>query len=164
MADGIYGVVTGDDKVEANIRAMPEKLRAKLVDAMKVQWFKLQALIVQSKLSGQVLKRKTGNLASSINVGGPMTATEFVDEGNQIIGRVGTKVWYGAVHEYGGNFQVKAHQRTITQVFGRTVDPHKIDVRSYSMNVPERSFLRAGLRDMSTSFREGIAASIKEAM
>lgn len=164
---GIIGTVYGDNFVEARIRALPEKIRQKLVNAMKVQWFALQAKVVRSKLSGQVLKRRTGNLASSINVGGPMSATAFLDRfgsGDQIVGRVGTKVWYGAVHEYGGNFQVKAHQREITQVFGRPVSPHKVDVRSYTMNVPERSFLRSSLQDISGQMRSAIAASIKETL
>lgn len=162
--NSITGTVYGDTQVVARLQAMPDKLRMKLVDAMKVQWFNLQSVIVRSKLSGQVLKRKTGNLASSINVGGTNTATEFVDQGNQIIGRVGTKVWYGAVHEYGGSFTVKAHQREVTQVFGREVTPHKVDVRSYTMKVPERSFLRSGLQDVSSQMREAIAASIREGM
>lgn len=160
----VLGTVYGDDKVEARIRATPAFLRAALVKAMRTQWLALQTYIVRSKLSGQVLKRRTGNLASSINVGGPMTATEFLDLGSQLIGRVGTRVWYGAVHEYGGSFRIKAHQRTITQAFGRPISPITVSVREYTAHFPERSFLRSGLRDRGTQIRDAIAASVKASL
>jgi len=135
-----------------------------LINAMKIQWLKLQRLIITQKLSGQVLKRRTGNLASSINVGGPMTATDFFATPAEIIGRVGTKVWYGKVHEYGGSFTVKAHDREVSQVFGKSVTPFTQHVRSYTANFPERSFLRSGLKDMSSQMRDAIANAVKESL
>lgn len=160
----VIGTVYGDDKVIARLQAMPSRLRIALSNAMKTQWYALQRAIVSTKLSGQVLKRKTGVLASSINVGGPMSATEFIDQPAEIIGRVGTRVWYGAVHEYGGSFTVKGHERTISQAFGRPISPRTVSVRSYTANFPERSFLRSGLQDRSAQIRDAIASSIKESL
>lgn len=160
----VIGTVYGGEEVATRLRAMPSRLREVLVRAMKAQWFLLQRHIVNDKLSGQVLNRRTGNLASSINVGGKDSLTQFIDEPAELIGRVGTKVWYGHVHEFGGSFTVKAHERTISQVFGRPVTPTRVQVRSYTAHYPERSFLRSGLRDRSAQFRGAIASAIRESL
>jgi phage gpG-like protein len=157
-------ILTGDDKVETRIRGMNEKVRQALVDAVKTQWFALQSYVVRTKLSSQVLHRVTGNLASSINVGGPNTASEFTETPVEIVGRVGTRVVYGAVHEYGGTFKVPAHQRTITQVFGRDVTPTVVSVAAHNVTFPERSFLRSSIQDMGTQIRQSIVKAVQEAM
>lgn len=131
---------------------MGPKARQALVDGMKVQWYALQRRIVTTKLSGQVLNRVTGNLASSINAGGPNTASEFLDSGNEIIGRVGTKVRYAAVHEYGGDVKVPAHER-----MGRPV-------KAYTAHFKERSFLRSGLQDQGDQIRAAIANAVRQGL
>jgi len=161
----IIGTVTGDAEVIKKLRSMPQQIRAKLADEIKKQWFALQAHVVQRKLSGQVLRRVTGNLASSINVGGRNSASEFVNTGQgDIIGRVGTKVRYGRVHEFGGTFTIKAHTRRFTQVYGRPVEPGVMNVRSYTMRMPERSFLRSSLRDRDPTIRGAMRRAVMEAI
>ncbi len=159
----VVGTVYGTEQVLARLRAMPDRVRQSLVDAMKVQWFSLQAKTV-GKLSNDVLRRRTGVLASSINVGGQGSATEFLDTPGEIVGRVGTRVKYAAVHEYGGTFSVKAHDRTVGQVFGRPVNPFQQHVRAHDVVFPERSFLRSSLRDMSGQIRDSIAAAVRSAV
>ncbi len=120
-----------------------ETVSKQVYDALKAviqeQWFGLQAYIVTSKLSGQVLKRRTGLLASSINVGGPQSTSEFSADESYIVGKVGTAVVYGAIHEYGG-------QVTRTSRLGKT----------FTQNFPERSFLRSGLQDKQSQIRAAI--------
>lgn len=57
----------------------------------------------------------------------------------------GTQVPYAGTHEYGfsGSVSVPAHQRRITQAFGRQIEPKTIDVRSFtrSANIPARPYL-----------------------
>lgn len=139
----IVGTVYGDDKVALRLKSMGQQVREGLLKAMQAQWYALQSYIVRSKLSGQVLHRVTGVLASSINVGDPQSASQFKDDGNDMVGVVGTKVWYGAVHEYGGTFKTKA---------------------GGSVTFPERSFLRSGLADRSKQIREAIRVSVQTAM
>lgn len=156
--------LVGTDKVVARFEAMSQKVRAALVLSMKRQWFNLQGYVVKSKLSGGVLRRVTGNLASSINVGGAETATRFDEMPNEIVGSVGTRVVYGAVHEYGGSFNVKPHTRRVTQVFGRPVTPTEAFVRGHTVRFPERSFLRSSLQDMSSQIRADMERSVRAAM
>lgn len=155
--------VTGTELVATKLAGIGQECRAKLADAMKREWFLLQRHVVSNKLSGQVLKRRTGNLASSINVGGLNSASEFVNGSTgDIIGRVGTKVVYGAVHEYGGSVTIKAHTRRVTQVYGRAVTPTVANVRSYTMRVPERSFLRSSLADRGDQIRDNVASALRD--
>lgn len=56
-------------------------------------------------------------------------------------GSVFTPVEYASTHQFGGDFDVPEHDRTIRQAFGRPVDPPKtIRVRAYKMSVPARPF------------------------
>jgi hypothetical protein len=155
--------IIGEERLVARFKGAPQLIRERLLRAVRLEWLRLQGYIVASKLSGQVLKRRTGNLATSINAGGPSTASAFIEGPLEIVGRVGTKVWYGRVHELGGAFQIKPHVRTITQVFGRPIAPTQVQVRAYTAHFPERSFLRSGLRDMSSTIRANLARAAAEA-
>lgn len=160
----ITAVLVGDKEVLARLKSMPDKVREGLINAMTNQWYALQAHIVRDKLNGQVLNRRTGFLASSINVGAPDTLTEFTAGPNEIVGRVGTAVRYAAIHEYGGTVNVKGHTRQQTQVFGRPIDPIEVSVRPHTATFPMRSFLRTGLADRSSQIRDAIQSSVQAAM
>ena len=157
-------VLVGSDKVEARFRTLSQRARDALTDAMKRQWFSLQAHVVSEKLSGQVLRRLTGNLASSINVGGANSASQFTETPAEIVGQVGTKVIYGAIHEDGGTVNVQAHTRNITQVFGRPVTPTEVFVRAHTATYPQRSFLRSSIRDLASEIRADIEQSVRKAV
>lgn len=160
----IEAVIIGTPQAVARFKAAPEKARLAVFDAVKRQWFRLQAYVVQNKLSGQVLKRRTGTLASSINVGGAQTATEIEQTPKEIIAKVGTKVKYGRIHEEGGAFKVPAHERLITQAFGNPITPTVVHVGAYVAHYPQRSFLRSSVRDLSARIREDLSAEITRKM
>ena len=124
----------------------------------KVAYFtiKLQGLVKTTKLSGQVLKRKTGTLSRSIN-------TKF--ENNGLVGKVGTNVLYGKVWEYGGVYQIKAHMRMMKQAFGKPVsDPRLINVQAHAVRFPEKSFLRSALKDLRPEIKPGFQKAIKDVL
>lgn len=157
--------IVGDKEAVAYLKSMPATIRKGLSDGIKKQWFRLQAHVVSQKLSGQVLKRRTGVLASSINVGGGQSASEFIDSGSgDIIGRVGTKVRYAGVHEYGGTVNIPAHQRRLTMVYGKPVTPKMINVSAHNARFPERSFLRSSLRDRRAEIIAGLTQAVGEAI
>lgn len=156
----IEATLTGDAQVAARFAALPDKARKAISDEMRRQWFLIQTAVVREKLSGDPLHRRTGNLASSINVGGADSATAFEESDTEIVGRIGTRVKYGRVHEDGGTFQVPSHERTITQVFGRSITPRTITVREHTVTFPQRSFLRSTLREMGP----GVTAALEKAL
>lgn len=58
---------------------------------------------------------------------------------------VGTNLIYAAIHQFGGEQQVPAHQRTVTSVFGRKLPaPATQSVRAHSRTMPARPFLGFG--------------------
>jgi len=147
--------VSGAEQVVARIASMSDQIRTSVRAEMQRQLFAIQANTVTGKLSGDPLHRRTGVLASSIN-------TQFLEDASGFTGRVGTKVRYAAVHEYGGVFDVPAHTRRVSQVFGRAVSLHEIEVRAHQAHYPERSFLRATLRAMESQVRSALETAVKE--
>ncbi len=108
----------------------------------------LQNMVKAGKLSGQVLKVKTGRLRNSI-------ARDVAENGATVTGSVSSPVVYARPQEYGfqGTVSVREHMRTVKQAFGRPIDPVEVTVREHSMrmNLPERSFLRSALADMDSA-------------
>lgn len=157
----ITGYVIGDAQVIARLKELPQKTQQSLTRAITKLAIELQSKVKQDKLSGQVLKRRTGTLSRSIN-------REITETANAVTGQVGTNVEYAAYHEYGfhGTQQIKEHLRTIKQAFGRPIEPRSVTVAAHSRKVdyPAHSFLRSALHDMDATIRAGIADALHEAI
>lgn len=86
--------------------------------------------------------------------------------GKKIIGRFGTNVEYGPVHEYGfhGPVPVRAHIRTITQAFGRKIKPTPVSVRAHTRqaNIPARPFVGPPFEKAARNLRGEIIRAIKK--
>jgi phage gpG-like protein len=149
MSDPIGGGVESE-AVLRKLDATALDVRTALRVAIGILVIKLQRNVVRDKLTGQVLKVRTGTLRRSIGV------SMNEPGGDKIIGLVSTNLKYAPPHEYGfhGSVNVRAHLREIKQAFGRQLKtPVTVSVGAYSRNVdlPERSFLRSALRDMRAS-------------
>ncbi len=130
--------VIGAAAVEERIKLLPRAIRARVLRAVKIQTFALQAA-VKENLSGPVLHVQTGRLRRSIHA-------TFTETENSISGRVGTNVSYGRVHEFGGAITVREHLRMMTMAWGRAVkNPREIRVSAHVAQYPKRSFLRTAL-------------------
>jgi phage gpG-like protein len=149
-----------DSTVQAHLGAFPAKLRERIVQMTKRLGLDLQRHVQAGKLSGQVLKVRTNTLRSSINL-------RVEEDGSAVTATVGTSVKYAAAHEFGfqGVVTVRAHLRQITQAFGHSINPTTQNVRSYQRRVdlPERSFLRSALRDMTADIEAGYRRAAEEA-
>lgn len=142
----IRGYIIGDAEVAKRLHAVPERVRGALRDTVGRLVLKLQRRVMQDKLSGQVLKVRTGTLRRSID-----QRVEVTDGG--VVGLVSTNVKYGRALEYGSTqpVTVKQHLRTVKQAWGRPLAaPVTATVKAHQrmQRVPERSFLRSALRDM----------------
>lgn len=114
----------------------------------------LQRHIVADKLQGQVLNHRSGALGRSIQ-------QQVTTEGDVTEGRVYSSgdVKYAAIHEFGGttpphdifptNGDALAFMMGGNQVFAKVV--HHPGSR-----IPERSYMRSGLFDMSEEIMAGI--------
>jgi hypothetical protein len=157
----ITAYLVGDEQLLERLRALPDAINLGLLRRITQLGIELQSDVQQDKLSGQVLRSRTGSLKSSIDLrvdqsGGAITASVFSDSR------------YAGVQEYGfaGTVSVRASLRRIREAFGRPITEKTISVRAYDrrMDLPERSFLRSALEDMTPSIRDGVEAALAEAV
>jgi hypothetical protein len=157
----ITAYLVGDEQALQRLRGLPEAVNSRLLRAITQLGIDLQRDVQQDKLSGQVLRSRTGSLRSSIDVmvdqsGGAITASVFSDSR------------YAGVQEYGfaGTVSIRASLRRIREAFGRPIAEKTISVRAYDrrMDLPERSFLRSALDDMTPAIRDEVEAALAEAV
>jgi len=148
--------IVGDDAVIARLDAIPGSVAAAVRRAVEGQAIALTRYVKGSKLSGQVLRNRSGHLRASISY-----ALMIADQG--LTAQVGTNVAYAAIHEYGG--QTRAHvieakkaKALAFQMGGETII-RKL-VHHPGSKMPERSFLRSSLRES----RDRIIAAIERAV
>ena len=156
----IQGTVTGDKEVSRRLRALPDGIRSRVVDSIGRLTLRLQRKVMQEKLTGQVLKVRTGTLRRSID-------QRLVTDQSAVSGIVSTNVGYGKAHEYGfqGPVTVKEHLRLGKQAFGKDLKyPVWATVKAHTMNqnLPERSFLRSALADMRPEIMAELDRAIAE--
>lgn len=157
----ITGYVSGDNAITARLRAMPEAVEQGVQASIGRLVLRLQRKVMQDKLTGQVLKVRTGTLRRSID-------QVVVAEPGAVTGIVSTNVKYGKAHEYGfkGPANVKEHLRLVKQAWGKPLKfPVFATVKTHTVNMslPERSFLRSALREMEPDIRGDLRKSVSEA-
>jgi len=141
--------ITGDRELMLKLDKMPVAVQSGLARVIKILSLRLQAHIQQNKLSGQVLKVQTGALRRSIH------ALPVVRTGDTVRGGVASSgdVKYAAIHEFGGRTKAhvilprKAQALAFLGAGGETVFARRVNHPGSVM--PERSFLRSGLGDMT---------------
>jgi hypothetical protein len=157
----ITAYLVGDEQLLERLRALPDAINSGLVRSITQLGIDLQRNVQQDRLSGQVLRSRTGALKSSIDLRVDQSA-------GAIATSVFTDLRYGAAQEYGfaGTVSVKASLRRIREAFGRPIAEKTISVRAYDrrMDLPERSFLRSALEDMTPTIREAVQAGLAAAV
>lgn len=143
----ITGTILGTETVLMNLGLKGESVKIELRQAVGLMTLELLRT-VKMKLSDDVLRVRTGRLRRSIN-------QKIEDDAFGIFGTVGTNVVYARRLEEGfsGDESVRAHLRTITQAFGKSLvgGPLTIQVKPFTRhaNTPARSFLRSSLDELS---------------
>lgn len=151
----IFGVITGKETLLNKVGRYPGVLSLELYKAVERLAIKLQRSVMAEKLSGQVLKNRTGNLRSSI--------TYKIEKlpGGGAVGIVGTNVKYAGIHEFGGT--IPAHdvfpKRGRVLAFDWKGKPAFFThVHIPDVKMPERSFLRSALKEMRPEIRQALEA------
>lgn len=154
----IKAELIGGEQLVARLGLFGPRLRGGLEQSIARMTMELLRRVKADKLSGQVLKVRTGRLRRSIN-------ERLEGQGTtQVTGTVGTNVVYGKVHEYGGLMTVRAHQRRMTQAFGKPVTPRMVDVKQHTVNYPARSFLRTALAELEPVIKAELQRGVREAL
>lgn len=155
---GISVHVFGKKELIAKYKRIAAELPSVLHASMNTQMVRLADYVRSSKLSGSPLNRRSGTLSRSIS--GSATVS-----GRIVIGQVGSKgVPYAHVHEDGGAFQIPAHERRISMVFGRPIVPMTITVNAYTANFPQRAFLKPSLAEKHDDIISALRATVIRVM
>jgi hypothetical protein len=157
----ITAYLVGDEQLLERLRGISDAVNSGLARCITQLGIDLQRNVQQDKLSGQVLKSRTGTLKSSIDRRVDQNARGATTD-------IFTALRYGAAQEYGftGTVSVGASLRRIREAFGRPIAEKTISVRAYDrrMALPERSFLRSALDDMTPAIRDAVDAALAEAV
>lgn len=158
----IKGELLGGDELKAKFSQAAPKFTAALGQSIGRLVLMLQRNVKADKLSGQVLRVRTGRLRRSINARTEGIGTETP------AGYVGTNVSYARAHEYGfaGRVTVKQHMRNIKQAFGRSITPVQVMVGTHTrrVDIPEKSFLRSALSELEPQIKSEIRGAVTEAL
>lgn len=147
----IRAVIVGDpNKVPRYILSKFPQIQGAVKVSMARLVLKLAAKIKGEKLSGQVLRNRTGTLRRSISPS--VSGTETVT-----VGKVTTNVEYARIHEFGG----KTAPHVILPRRGRALafpwkgkDVFFAKVNHPGSQMPERSFMRTALEEMRPEILE----------
>lgn len=159
----IRAFLIGEEAAIAKLTSMPDPILARVRAAVERLSIKLQRLVIADKLSGQVLHVRTGTLRRSI--------TERVTQaGGSVTGIVGTNVKYAHIQEYGGKtsphvIEAKRAKALAFPGSGPGAKDGLIFRRSVNhpgSRMPERSFLRASLRDMRDEIKQEITNAAQQ--
>lgn len=152
----------GDRELVARLSAMPEALRRALVRKVTTLGYKLEAK-VKGKLSGDVLKVRTGALRRSIFFAMAESTSDAVK------GKVASSgdVRYAAIHEFGGRTPPHIIEPVKAKVLAFMVGGKQVFARRVNhpgSQMPQRSFLRSSLADMSGEISVGLKDAIREGL
>jgi len=154
--------LVGMRELSASIAALPAKVHAALLNKVTVLALELESKIREDKLSGQVLRVRTGALRSSIQ-------SRVEDQGHFVIATAFScgEVNYAAIHEFGG--KTPAHDIVATKSKALSFIAGGSRVFATTVNhpgsqMPERSFLRSALADMHENILSGLTEAVREAV
>lgn len=155
--------LVGDREIIAKLRSLPTVVHAAILAKVYELTLRLEAYIKTEKLNGQVLRRKTGRLARSIG-------SRIEDNITSVLGIVfqSSDVPYGAIHEFGGKTNahiIRPKKASVLRFFNKNGDKVFAKIVHHPGSVmPERSYMRSGLRDMSVQISLGLKEAVVNAV
>jgi phage gpG-like protein len=155
----------GTNELKARFEALYPRARDSIFRSVSKLAIGLQTKVRDEKLSGEVLKNRTGTLRRSI-------IERVEDNGNTITGIVGTNLSYARIHEFGGTIKhpggtaylLFAHE---TAVFLKNSNPLADRARRtkpHDIPMPERSYLRSSLKEYEPVAQSELSAAVKQAV
>jgi len=149
--------VLGTDEAIKRFATRRDAVSNAVFRQMLVEMQKTAEYIRASKLSGQVLKNRTGTLRRSIHANASRT-------GNLIAGMVGTNVEYARYQELGTKahviLPVRAKALAFKTATGETVFARRVNHPGF----PPHPFLRPGVQERRAAILDGLHAAVVRAL
>lgn len=150
--------IVGREAVIAALKQKKQKLMPAIMSTMQSQADYLTKYVKSNKLSGQVLKQRSGKLKSSIK-------NNVTQSGELVTAAVYTNTEYAAIHEYGGTIPA-------TQIIAKTAKALAFlwkgkqvffkKVNRPAVHMPERSFMRSALADNEERIIRALKSTVKK--
>jgi len=152
----IYGDVIGSATLEARLSDLPNRVTMELRAIVARKTMELLTL-AKKKVSGQLLKNRTGTLRRKLNA-------TFDNEG--LTGAVGIKLSYAPIHEFGFNgvVTVREHLRRAKASANPKAKLYTVREHKRKMILPEKKYLRGSLDELRPSIIEGMKDALGKAM
>ncbi|MDZ5648956.1 hypothetical protein [Nitrospirillum sp. BR 11828] len=155
---------SGLERLRDRLAGLPAVIAATLADSMRGQAQALAAA-AGARLDGQV-KGGTGTLSRALIP--TLTVNGLAATAGVTVDAASSAAAYAAFQEYGfhATESVRAHLRTITQAFGRSISPVSVPVHAYDRRVDYdgHPFLAPTLADHTDSMRAALADAIGAAV
>lgn len=150
-------ILVGADRLEAEFRSLPDAVQRAVSAKMQSLVLKVEAE-TKSKLSGRVLNVRSGALRRSIQ--SRVTSLRALVRGS--IFSAGD-VKYGAIHEFGGTtpphiIEAKEAKSLAFLMGGKMMFRKRVNHPGSKM--PERSFLRSSLKDLTDDIIDGLEEAV----
>lgn len=154
----IYVKLVDEQRVTAKFNRLPASLLAAMVKKAEQLRVRLRRYVIDSKLSGQVLNRKTGRLQRNVR-------TKVLSSPTKVVIQLWNISRYARIHEDGGMIPAHIIKPKRTQVLawtkmGAVVFAKKVDMPTVMM--PKRSFMATALKEMSVEMTLELKRSIIE--
>jgi len=161
----ITGDITGDRALGVRLNSITPGVRKSVTTAMLRITIDLQSHIARNKLAGQLLKRRTGTLAASIQ-------HKVVSTTDGVTGIVGSRVNQGAPLAYAnvlengfdGTVTVKAHLRNIKEAFGKQIAPREVQVASHSArrHIKAYKYMASAMAEKRDGYMEQLRKAVAD--
>jgi phage gpG-like protein len=151
--------IVNRERIQARLSNASVGIRAALRAAIQASVIEMEAQ-VKEKLSGPVLKNRTGRLRNSI-------VSNVTDDATTITGTVAANTPYAAIQEYGGTTRAHLIQARDAQSLFFMMGGRKVFAKSVNhpgSNIPERSYLRSTLEDNAVPIADRLRHSIQQAI
>lgn len=177
----VIGQLLGGPEVLSHLRGISEEAQKVLKSEVRSLAVMLAGYVKTDKLTGEVLHVRSGRLRRSITF-------RVQEDGSLVTGIVGTNVEYARAHEFGVDMfkavtvreylrKTKASWREAGKIgwrgknrlaIARDASMGGVVVHSFTRNqhikLPERSFLRSALADLTPEIRQGLEAAVRKAV
>jgi phage gpG-like protein len=148
--------IVGAEGVIKHLGEVPPRVLGLVRQAVEREAINLLRHVKEQKLTGQMLRTKTGTLRRSVNY-----ALTIEDQGLTAV--VGTNLVYAKIHEYGGVTRahvIRARNKKALAFQIGGVGLVRKSVQHPGSKMPERSFLRSSLRENAARIRAAIDAAV----
>jgi phage gpG-like protein len=145
------------DDAAAALAAMPERMQAALLAKANALAAELEAK-VQQKLAGGVLNARTGALARSI-----VTMIDESSAGVSVSIATSGDVKYAAIHEFGGIIPPHEIVPDKAKALAFAIDGKQVfaaRVNLPAVTMPERSYLRSSLAEMTDEIQQELTDAV----